>query len=144
MRVPDEAEETEARSGKSTLKGIPLGGRLLGRDYTEADIAWLEEQDLTEPTVVTALQSAYEQNDPAERGFVGFRASALGHSVGSEAELRQRLAEADERLKEDPKHYDTRVKRLMARMGLALHADAQAFRAARCAPGGASPRQPQP
>ena len=118
--------ETQTRDGERTLRGVPPGAGLLGRDYTEADIAWLEEQDLTEPTVVTALQSAYEQNDPAERGFVGFRISPLGHSVGSEAELRQRLAEAEELLTQNPKHYDTRVKRLMAMVGLALHAKVRA------------------
>ena len=115
---------------ESTLKGIAIGGNLLGRDYNEADIAWLERQDLADSTVVTALLSAYEQNDPAERGFVGFRASPIGHSVGTENELRARIAATDEALRTNPKDYDTRVKRLMAMSGLALHAKVKAEPAA--------------
>ena len=122
--------ETTRANEESTLKGAPIGGALLGRDYNEADIAWLESQDLAESTVVTALLSAYEQNDPTERGFVGFRASPMGHKVGAEDELRERIAKAEEALRTNPKDYDTRVKRLMAMSGLALHAKVKAETAA--------------
>ena len=108
------------------MKGKPASNDLLGRDCTEADIAWLEEQDLADSTVVTALQSAYEQNDPAQRGTIVLRRTPYGHSVGSEAELKRRIAEADTTLKETPRHYETRVRRLMAMVGLALHAKVKA------------------
>ena len=52
---------------------------------------------------MVALMNAYEQNDPAERGFVGFRTKPSGHHVGTEAELRSRIAEADEVLKTHPR-----------------------------------------
>ena len=110
----------------NAVKGKPARNNLLARDYTEADIAWLEAQDLTDSTVVTALQSAYEQNDPAQRGTIVLRRTPYGHSVGSEAELKQRIAEAEAVLKETPKHYETRVRRLMAMVGLTLHAKVKA------------------
>ena len=111
--------------GESTLRGAPIDGGLLGRDYNEADIAWLESQDLAHSNVVVALLSAYEQNDPGERDVV-FRASPMVHKVGSEDELRARIAVADEALRTNPKDYETRVKRLMAMSGLALYAKVKA------------------
>ena len=122
--------ETTKNNDLDTLKETCAAGRLLTQDYTEADIEWLEGQDLTEPGVLTALQSAYEQNDPNERGFVGFRASPWGYSVGSEAELRQVIDEANKVLMDNPKQYDARMRRLMARAGLALQAKVKSEKAA--------------
>ena len=37
--------------------------------YTEADIARLEREDLTDLTVMSKLDTAYRQNDPNEEEF---------------------------------------------------------------------------
>ena len=67
---------------------------LMTPEYSEADIAWLEEQDLTDPAVRTALEIACERNRPEERRLVGFKRSLLGYGWGTEADLRERMAEA--------------------------------------------------
>ena len=90
------------------------------RRYTEADLTQLEAGDLTDLTVLCALRTAYEQNDPAEAEFRGIRRDPP--TVGSEATLRARLASADAVLKQNPKDCQTRKRRLYALSGLAhLH-----------------------
>lgn len=114
--------EAGVRSRTAPLTALPRGSDLMTPEYSEADIAWLEEQDLTDPAVRTALEIACERNGPEERRLVGFKRSLLGYGWGTEADLRERMAEAHAVLKDNPKHCDTRTKRLMAVIGLAcLH-----------------------
>ena len=111
--------ETTKDDREGALRSIPQGSELVNHEYTEADIRWLEGQDLTIPDVVTALRIGYRQNDPEERREVAFKRSGFGYSYGTEAQLRQRIDEADGALRKTPKHCDTRVRRLMAMVGLA-------------------------
>ena len=101
---------------------MPQGSEAYNHRYSEADITWLESQDLTNPTVVTALRTAYRQNDPEERDFVGFRRGAHGYGWGTVRELTRRVEEAEAALRARPCDFDARMKRLMAMIGLARHA----------------------
>ena len=74
---------------------------------------------------MSALLFAYERLDPEQRDLVGLRTSPIGHSVGSETELEERLAEANTALADTPTRYQPRVRRLMALLGLALAAEAR-------------------
>ena len=59
--------------------------------FTEADIAQLEQDDLTDPWIVVALQTAYWQNDPQEGEIVGIRREP--RSCGNELELTKAVAD---------------------------------------------------
>ena len=100
-----------------TVETKPMNPDVYTRRYTEAEIAQLEAGDLTDLTVLCALRTAYEQNDPAEAKFRGIQRDPP--TVGSEATLRARLASADAVLKQNPKDCQTRKRRLNALSGLA-------------------------
>ena len=113
---------TTHTGGTRTLRAVPEGAEAYNHRYTEADITWLESQDLTKAAVIAALRRAYKQNDPKERSFVGFRQPPHPYAWGTETELEQRIAEAEDVLKTKPRDYDARMKRLMAMLGLARKA----------------------
>ena len=79
----------------------------------------VDAEDLTDPAVRTAPEIACEQNCPEERRLVGFKRSPLGYGWGTDADLKERIAEAHVVLHDNPKHCDTRTKRRMAMIGLA-------------------------
>ena len=86
--------------------------------YTEADIARLEREDLTDLTVIAKLREAYRQNDPNEEGFFpGFRRSATDFTIGTEEDFERWIAEAEAQLQSNPTDYMTRTKRLYAMAG---------------------------
>ena len=99
-------------------RGSPPGGELPGRHYTEADIARLEREDLTDLTVMATLREAYRQNDPNEEEFFpGFRRSATDFMIGTEEDFERWIAEAEAVLQSNPTDYMTRAKRLYAMAG---------------------------
>ena len=108
--------------GPRTLTAVPQGTDIYRHRYSEADIAWLERQDLTDLEVIVALQEAYSQTDPEERHSVGFRRDTTPWRWGTVAELTQRLRDIEAALRLDPTDYYTRMKRLEAMIGLARHA----------------------
>ena len=86
--------------------------------YTEADIARLEREDLTDPTAIAKLREAYRQNDPNEEGFFpGFRRSATDFMIGTEEDFERWIAEAEAELQSTPTDYMARTKRLYAMAG---------------------------
>lgn len=98
--------------------GSPPGGERPGRNSTEADIARLEREDLTDPTVIARLREAYRRNDPNEEEFFpGFRRSATDFMIGTEEDFERWIAEAEAVLQSNPTDYMTRAKRLYAMAG---------------------------
>ena len=86
--------------------------------YTEADIARLEGEDLTDLTVIAKLDQAYRQNDPNEEEFFpGFRRSATDFMIGTEENFERWIAEAEAELQSNPTDYMVRIKRLHAMAG---------------------------
>ena len=86
--------------------------------YTEADIARLEREDLTDLTVIAKLREAYRQNDPNEEAcFPGFRRSATDFMIGTEENFKRWIAEAEAKLQSNPTDYMARTKRLYAMAG---------------------------
>ena len=56
--------------------------------YTEADIARLEREDLTDLTVMSKLDTAYRQNDPNEEEFFpGLRRDPIHFMNGTDEDL---------------------------------------------------------
>ena len=93
------------------------GPEAFHRRFSEADIAQIEKEDLTDPRIVIALQTAYRQNDPEEGEIVGIRREPS--SWGTESELTEAVAEAEATLKERPNDFWARYTRLRALTGLA-------------------------
>ena len=86
--------------------------------YTEADIARLEREDLTDLTVMSKLDTAYRQNDPNEEEFFpGFRRDPIHFMNGTDEDLERWIAEAETELKSNPTDYMTRARRLYAMAG---------------------------
>ena len=86
--------------------------------YTEADIARLEREDLTDLGVIGKLDEAYRQNDPNEEGlFPGFRRDPDRSLIGTESSFERRIAEAETVLQSNPTDYMARTKRLYAMAG---------------------------
>ena len=82
------------------------------RQYSEEDIAALEQADLTDPLVGAALKIGYKQNDPNEAEFFGFRSDPAEGVYGSQAKLEEMLESVEQSLKAQPKDYDLRTRRL--------------------------------
>ena len=114
----------QKRQTARTLTEIPRGLYIRDHSYSEGDIAWLESQDLADSDVTMALMVAYQQSDP--KFGRGFRRSTSWYALGSARELRAQIAEAEEQLKENPKHYDTRMKRMESLAALARDAKERA------------------
>ena len=85
--------------------------------FSEADIAQLEAEDLTDPWIIVMLNLAYRQNDPKEATIHAIRREP--DSSGSKAELERAVADAEAELERQPNDYYARYKRLCARGGLA-------------------------
>ena len=86
--------------------------------YTEAVIARLEREDLTDLTVMSQLDTAYRQNDPNEEEFFpGFRRDPSRFMNGTDEDLERWIAEAEAELKSNPTDYMARAKRLYAMAG---------------------------
>ena len=85
---------------------------------TEADIAQLEREDLTDMTAMAKLREAYRQNDPNEEEFFpGFRRDPDHTLIGTEESFKRRKAEAETVLQSNPTDYMARTKRLYAMAG---------------------------
>ena len=86
--------------------------------YTEAEIARLEREDLTDLAVIAKLREAYRQNDPNEEGFFpGFRRDPDHSLIGTEESFERCIAEAETVLQPNPTDYMARTKRLYAMAG---------------------------
>ena len=122
---------TSARTGKLDLNALRMQGpKALRHRFTEADIAQLEAEDLTDPWIGTMLEMAYRQNDPEEGEIEGFRSEPP--CLASKAILRESLAGAEATLKERPNDFWARYTRLRALRGFAfLRKRAERDRAAR-------------
>ena len=108
--------------GPRTLKKVPSDSNRFARKYTEGDVAWLETLGLTDLNVRMTLDVAYRQLDPVVRGRHGFGGTTERYNRGPENHLRKLISEAEADLKENPKDYSSRAKRMQAHYGLALHA----------------------
>ena len=116
---------TGAGSGKLDLNELRAQGpEAFHRRFSEADIAQIEKEDLTDPWIVSMLASAYRQNDPEEREIVGIRREP---SIwGTKSELTEAVAEAEATLKERPNDFWARYTRLRALTGLAYRRKSEA------------------
>ena len=110
--------EKKKPNTERTITAVPEGPARFAHRYTEADIAWLETLDLTDQGVGSALHRAYMQNDPDFTTLV-LRPSSFLYSIGTEDELRERIADTEKQLKASPKSYDLRLERFEAMRGLA-------------------------
>ena len=68
--------------------------------FTEADIAQLEAEDLTDPWISAMLNLAYRQNDPEQATIHAIRREPS--RSGAEPELRRGLADAEAELEKRP------------------------------------------
>ena len=110
-------EEIQTRGRAALSPTSERVGNNVGR-YTEADIAQLEREDLTDLTVMSKLDTAYRQNDPNEEEFFpGFRRDPTRFMNGNEEDLERWIAEAEAELKSNPTDYMARAKRLYAMAG---------------------------
>ena len=109
---------TSARTGKLDLNALRMQGpKALRHRFSEADIAQLEAEDLTDPWIGTMLETAYRQNDPEEREIAGIRREPP--CLASKSILSESLAKAEATPKERPNDYWARYTRLCALTGLA-------------------------
>ena len=116
---------TNAHTGELNLKQLRgEGPKAFRRRFSEADIAQLEKEDLTDPWIVIALQNAYRQNDPEETEIVGIRREPS--SCGTKTQLSEAVAEAEAILKDRPNDFWARYTRLRALTGLAYLRKAEA------------------
>ena len=106
-----------ARQGMESLKRPAAPQRRSAKTYTEADIARLEADDLTDPQVGTELLNAYYQNEPAQRDRLSLQRDV--DVFAPNAALRATLAELE--AIENPSA-DTRAERLTILTQLALRA----------------------
>lgn len=92
-----------------------------GERYTEVDIGRLEAGELSDVGIIAQLREAYRQNDPEEEGICGgLRRDPTRSMHGTVEQLMQRVADAEEVLREKPKDYMSRCKRLYAMVGLEI------------------------
>ena len=104
--------------GKRTMSRTGEAPKAQPERYTEADIAQLEREDLTDLTVIAKLREAYRQNDPNEkRFFPGFRRNPTHSMIGTEESFERRIAEAEAELQSNPTDYMARTQRLYAMAG---------------------------
>ena len=110
--------ETVRTRGKGTMSRAGEAPNAQPERYTEADIAQLEREDLTDLTVIAKLREAYLQNGPNEKGFFpGFRRDPTHSMIGTEGSFERRIAEAEAELQSNPTDYMARTKRLYAMAG---------------------------
>lgn len=96
----------------------PVTGRARIERYTEADIARLKDEDLSDLTVMGKLREAYRQNDPnEEQSFPGLRHDPDHSLIGTVESFERRTAEAEEELQSNPTDYMARAKCLYAMAG---------------------------
>ena len=100
--------------------------RALKGECTDAEIAELEAGDLTDVHVATTLVAAYEAQDPAESSN-GFYEPSPSTQV-SDAALRTRIREAEEKLEREPKDSKSRSIRLDALVELAHRRKSETIR----------------
>ena len=80
---------TIGRRGRPAMSRTPETAPATIERYTEADIARLESEDLTDLAVIAKLREAYRQNDPNEEGFFPGSAVTRDHSlIGTEESFR--------------------------------------------------------
>ena len=100
--------------------------RALKGECTDAEIAKLKAGDLTDVHVATTLVAAYEAQDPAESSN-GFYERSPSTQV-SDAALRTRIREAEEKLEREPKDSKSRSIRLDALVELAHRIKSETIR----------------
>ena len=124
-RFGDPFAEDESRSESELEASRERYWKALRGEYTEADIAALEQGDLTEPGLESTLDAAYEHQDPTDRSNI--MCWRRPSTFVSEAELEARVRETEAKLKQNPKDYETRVIRLEALATLARYRKREAI-----------------